>query len=83
MTCRNLTYEDRKILEKLYANGLRLPDLADILNVHLATIYRELSRGDTGEMDSHGRSGYNTEKAQRLLKQNLKKRGKRRVTNGQ
>lgn len=78
MTCRNLTHEDRKILEKLYSNGMSLPAIADILGVHLATIYRELARGDTGEMDENGRSGYDAETAQKNLIKHLKNRGRRK-----
>lgn len=78
MTCRYLTYENRKSIEAMYANGVTLADIASELGVHLATIYRELARGDTGELDANGRSGYNAELAQRAIQDSIKHRGHRK-----
>lgn len=79
MTCRYLTYEDRKSLEALYAAGAALPDIAEKLGVHLATIYRELARGCTPGLDENGRSGYAAEIAQEAFTASLKHRGKRKT----
>lgn len=79
MTCRYLTFEDRKSLEALYAEGKELYEIADTLGVHLATIYRELIRGNTGELDKNGRSGYSADRAQQMLQRNLKRRGRKAV----
>nr|DAP39804.1 MAG TPA: RNaseH [Caudoviricetes sp.] len=79
MTCRYLTLEDRKSLERLYDQGAGLSDIATSLGVHLATIYRELTRGDTGEIDKNGREGYNAELAQKALQESLKRRGRRQT----
>ena len=79
MTCRYLTFEDRKSLEALYAEGKELSEIADTLGVHLATVYRELIRGNTGELDKNGRSGYSAELAQQMLQRNLKRRGRKVV----
>ena len=81
MTCRYLTYEDRKSIAALYADGVALADIASALGVHLATIYRELARGNTGELDGNGRSGYNAELAQRALKDSIKHRGRKKTAN--
>ena len=78
ITCKYLTYEDRKTLEQLYADGAELSDIAKLLNVHISTIYRELARGGTGVLDKNGRIGYEAELAQRATLESLKSRGKRR-----
>lgn len=77
MTCRYLTYEGRKNLEALYADGESLTDIASKLGVHLATVYRELTRGGTGELDNNGRCGYSAELGQKRVSENFKRRGGR------
>ena len=78
MTCRYLTYEDRKSIEALYKAGESLVDIASELGVHLATIYREMTRGGTGELDGNGRSGYSAEIAQKTVQESIKRRGHRK-----
>ena len=72
---KHLTMQDRRTLEALYADGCKAGEIAKELGVHIATVYNELKRGDTGEMDSNGRIGYSAEKAQRRAYELL--RGKR------
>ncbi len=74
MTCRYLTLEDRRSLEQLYSQGAGLAEIATSLGVHLATIYRELLRGNTGELNAQGREGYSAEVAQKAFNENLKRR---------
>ena len=81
MTCRYLTYEDRKSLEALYADSVSLTDIASELGVHLATVYRELTRGGTGELDKNGRSGYSGALGQKRVSENFKRRGRRAANN--
>jgi len=78
MTCRYMTFDDRKKLEELYAKGEELAALANSLGVHLATIYRELARGYTGELDANGRSGYSADIAQKTVQDSIKRRGHRK-----
>lgn len=78
MTCRYLTLEDRRSLEQLYNQGAGLTDIANSLGVHLATIYRELTRGNTGELNAQGREGYSAETAQKAFTESLKRRGHRK-----
>lgn len=52
---RYLTLADREKLEGLYTNGDRPQDIADALGVHVTTVYKELKRGDTGELDRNMR----------------------------
>ncbi len=56
---RYLTLADREALESRYLKGERPQDIADSLGVHVATIYKELKRGDTGDLDCNMRQGYN------------------------
>ena len=77
ITCRYFTYEDRKQLEEQYKAGSALSEIADTLGVHLSTVYRELNRGSTGELDANGRAGYDAELAQKTMLDSLKRRGKR------
>ena len=77
ITCRYFTYEDRKQLEDLYNAGSALTYIAEKLGVHLATIYRELNRGSTGELDANGRAGYSAELAQKTMLESLKRRGRK------
>jgi IS30 family transposase len=78
MTCRYLAYEDRKKIEALYSKGKTLTDIASELGVHLATIYREMTRGGTGELDGNGRSGYSAELAQKTVQDSIKRRGRKK-----
>ncbi len=74
---KNLILEDRRHLEQLYNEGARLADIAAFLGVHLATIYRELARGKTGQLDANGREGYSADIAQKAAQENLKRRGRK------
>lgn len=67
MTKRHLTLKDRMKLEAFYNQGCGVEKIAAKLKVHRSTIYNELHRGDTGEMDCNGRIGYSAELAQRRL----------------
>lgn len=74
-----MTYEDRKSLERLYANGAELSDIADTLGVHISTVYRELVKGSTDILDKNGRVGYDAGLAQKATQTNLKcKRSKKK-----
>ncbi len=78
MTNSYLKYEDRRNLEALYKSGESLTDIAAKLGVHLATIYRELTRGYTGKLDKNGRGDYNADTAQKAFLESLKQRGRRK-----
>jgi len=79
MSFTYMTYEDRKKLEVLYLAGLSLPEISKKLDIHLATIYRDLRRGSTGEIDVNGRDEYKADLAQRRLLMAFKCRGKRKI----
>lgn len=59
------TLEDRHILEEMYDSGASVNAIAEKLGRHYATIYNELKKGYTGEMDKNGRPGYKAEISQK------------------
>lgn len=79
MGARHLTLKDRKELAKLYKSGCAISEIAEKLNVHRATVYKELRLGGTGKMDENGRIGYDANKAQQETINNYQRR---RVTAG-
>lgn len=74
---RYLTFEDRKKIEAWYARGDRPLEIAARLGVHTATIYHELKRGYTGELDKAQREKYSAVQAQQIVQSNFKRRGRR------
>lgn len=74
---RYITYEDRKRLAQLYANGASISAIALTLNVHISTVYRELAKGSTNELDQNGRIGYDAELAQKATQASLRQRGRK------
>ncbi len=64
VTNKWLAYDDRKAIEKMYAEGKTVDEIARITGRNRATIYKELRKGDTGEMDQNGRPGYSAKIAQ-------------------
>lgn len=79
ITCRYITYEDRKRLEQLYSAGAAISDIAVTLNIHISTAYREIAKGNTGTLDKNGRFGYDAEIAQKATQESLKRRGGKRT----
>lgn len=79
ITCRYITYEDRKHLEQLYSAGAAISDIAVTLNIHISTAYREIAKGNTGTLDENGRFGYDAEIAQKATQESLKRRGGKRT----
>jgi IS30 family transposase len=51
-------------------------DIAAGLGVTTATVYRELKRGETGELDRNQRREYNPVLAQQRVQASFKRRGK-------
>ncbi|GHU42340.1 hypothetical protein FACS1894111_06120 [Clostridia bacterium] len=74
-----LTMKDRIHIAELYLNEERTCDIAERIGVHAATIYIELKRGQTGELDRNKRLAYNPEIAQRRVQEGVKRRGKKRA----
>lgn len=72
-----LSFDDRRIIETMYANGDRPIDIAVRVGKSVATIYAELKRGYTGELDDNKRPAYSAELAQTAAQENIRRRGRR------
>ena len=80
---RYLSFQDRLNIEKWYGAGDRPLDIAARLRVHTATIYHELKRGYTGELDRNKRDAYNAELAQQRVQESFKRRGRKHAAEDQ
>lgn len=79
MKCEYITLEERRRIEKIYGTGAGAVEIAKSLGRHPATIYREIERGDTGQLDKYQRHEYSAELAQRRAQENIRRRGKHRI----
>ena len=61
---KHIMLAERQQIEELYGAGMMPVEIAAKIGVHNATIYNELRRGDTGEIDHNGRLGYSAALAQ-------------------
>lgn len=66
-----LTIEQRRALATMYEYNIPPKEISKALDVHLATVYREIKRGTTS-------SGYDPVAAQAATDRNIKRRGKTR-----
>lgn len=62
---RTISYEDRKRFEEMYRAGASINEIGAEMGICETTVYREIRRGSTGEMDRNGRLGYSAEIAQK------------------
>ena len=72
-----LTLNDRKVIAKRWADGESAVSIAKGLGRSPGTIYAELTRGHTGELDLNSRPKYDPERGQAVYQANLRKRGSR------
>lgn len=70
-----LQFRERKKLEKMYLRGDRIADIAGVLEVNANTVYNEIKRGFTGNLDINQRREYSPELAQRKIMDGLRRRG--------
>lgn len=73
-----LTIAQRREIERLYAAGGTPREIAEAIGVTVATIYRELQRGATGEFDELYRPAYSADVAERAVRSSMRNRGRRR-----
>ena len=73
---RYIDFRDREQIAARYLNGDRVADIAAGLGVTTATVYRELKRGETGELDRNPRRAYSPVLAQQRVQESFKRRGK-------
>lgn len=75
---RYLTHDDRKKIEKMWSQNKSPREIAIAIGVTLATIYRELKRGENGRMLPDYRKAYSADQAQARFQESLRQRGTRR-----
>lgn len=80
---RYIDFRDREQIAARYLNGDRVADIAAGLGVTTATVYRELKRGETGELDRNQRREYNPVLAQQRVQASFKRRGKHAAVSSQ
>ena len=73
-----LTMSDRKTLAAMYAEEKSVLEIATKLGCHPQTIYEELKRGATGELDENHRAAYDPDLGQRTVQANIHRCGRRR-----
>ena len=73
-----LTYSDRQTLAKMYAKEISVLEISKEIGCHPQTIYDELKRGATGELDKAYRPIYDPDLAQRTVQENKRRRGRKR-----
>lgn len=73
-----LTMSDRRTLAKMYAEEKSVLEIANKLGCHPQTIYEELKRGATGELDANHRAAYDPELGQKTMQTNIHRCGRRR-----
>lgn len=60
-----VTYEERRKIENLYLAEKTVKEIADAIGKDISTVYRELRRGDTGQLDRNCNPQYSAELAQK------------------
>lgn len=75
----NLTFSQRKRIEKLYSENKRPCDIAKKIGVTTQTIYRELKRGATGGLDKNFRPVYAAELGEKNVKESMRRRGRKKT----
>lgn len=70
-----LTMKDRKTLARLYRAETPTIDIAQKLHCSQTTIYNELERGFTGELDEYGRRVYDPAQAHRAVQEAARRQG--------
>ena len=78
-TYRYLTYSDRVRIEELHNTGARAKAIAAKIGASLSTLYHELKRGNTGEINASYRPIYSAELAQRRTMEAIARRGRKRA----
>lgn len=69
-----MALEDREKIEAWRGENVRSFDIAQRIGVNPTTIYRELHRGYTGELDKLGRPIYSARIGQETFRENLRRR---------
>ena len=75
---KSLSNENRIVIAKRWSEGKSPCEIAAELGFSQATIYTELKRGSTGQLDGNKRFEYDPELGLTVYQENLRKRGRKR-----
>ncbi len=75
-----LTFGQRRKIEQLRAESKTPSGIAAAVGVMVPTNYRELHRGETGELDEHFRPAYSAEVVEKAFQIPMRSRGRRKST---
>lgn len=81
MSWKCITFDDRKKIEQMYAEDKKPYEIANVVGVTVATIYRELKRGYTGELNANYCPAYSAENAEKEVRRSVRNRGRRKRNN--
>ncbi len=73
----HLKYEDRLFIEESLKKGISITEIAYKLNRSLQTIYAELKRGDTGEVNKLYEKEYSAELGQKTYMKRKRRCGRK------
>lgn len=79
MAGRYLTIGQRREIERLHEADKSPSEIAAVVGVTVQTIYRELHRGETGELNTHYRPAYSAETAERAVRLSMRNKGRRKA----
>lgn len=76
---RRMTDDIRCVVAKLYREGRQVQEIAEAVGLHETSVYRELNRGLTEELDEHGNFIYDPDKARRDAALARKNKGRKKL----
>lgn len=82
MAGRYLTIGQRREIERLHEADKTPSEIAAVVGVTAQTIYRELHRGETGELNKHYRPAYSAEVAEKAVRLSMRNKGRRKTAAG-
>lgn len=76
---RTIEFDDRRAIASMYAESVRVVEIADKIGVSPSTIYTELKRGQDGvTLDKNLRFKYDPVLAQTRVQEGLRRRGRKK-----
>ena len=76
---KGLSMQERRYLAERWESGAPALEIAVDLGRCQATIYEELKRGNTGELDANKRIKYDPDLGQTVYHANMRNRGRRKA----
>ena len=77
---RRMTDDLRCVIAKMYREGHKVPEIAEAVGLHETSVYRELNRGLTEELDENGNFVYDPDKARLDAALAQKNKGRKKLS---